>query len=1164
MSRAWSCSSALLVLATVTGAQQAPTEKNLLPNSSFEESVDGLPSEWQWNAGQAKATLALDDTVARSGLRSVKIVNQTPREPHMYGDLRTSLRVTEGRTYTLSCYVKGAQPGTAWIGTGLKWQFRFPLPAADEWTRVVGAFEADADTATIHIISESPTPALWIDDVQLQPGPRATPYAYQEPLPEGEAALEVLQGEWVSLAPNLVANSSFETLDGGFPKGWTWDRRNTDATLAVDEATAHSGKRSLKVTNGTAFGAHIYGMLNYLGGVEVEPGETYTLTCYVTSEKPGIAWIGGGPGWPHRERFPATGNEWRRVERTFTTGDETANFPLLMVTESPTEGVWLDDVKLERGDEATLYVPEDGGPQRVVLEVPENVVAGQTLALGAWLYVPEGLDDATVTAHLGGGRAPLASGEWRGDLTPGLAYAELRYGAGARSAGDCSLTVSLSSEGEEVGRAEARFVLHTVGFERERLANTRKKLKEAQALLAQARDAGLDAAYPLVSITVAENFCDWVDDDLDHREALRAAEQIDRIDEALGRAEGELKAMLAGEAERLVPRYVTSPIDIDDGSFVATVRWPDGREERRPVFFSGYGHFNSVKRDIEKFPDYGLNCFQVEFGPRSTVPAEGELSTAAIEEFKGYLARAQESNVAVNLLLSPHYFPQWGYERWPEIGGVNAGFIKFSVDAPQTRAVIEQHLRLTAAELKGLPGLHSYCLTNEPVYMDPGDDPHNREKWAAWLKERYGDLGALNAAHGAGYGDWVDVPVPADSGERDSRPYYDWCRFNNERFAGWHEWMADTIHNVDPDMPVHAKTMNTHFWRSYVGHGVDAELFCELSQIAGNDSSKMVVHEPTSWANGFQPQNMHFDLQRSVLGQPIFNSENHVIVDRDLDHIAPMHIRNVMWQAAVHGQGASTMWVWERTYDKQASSAGSIMHRPGCAEEHGRVALDLMRLAPEVTALQRAPARVAVIYSLASMIYSSEYEGLLHRVYGALNFTGEKIDFITERQLAAGKAQQYEVLFAPGVTHLPPDAHEGLAAYRGLVLAAGEDAFRWDDGPSDVDYGGGYDLLSLPDASGEELRDAILEQFAGAGLKRPVKVLDAGTGREAWGVEWQMAELDGRVLLNLVNYTPTPVRVRVRGSTGERTDLITQRRAGQVLKLAPLEPVLLSAGDGGG
>lgn len=1150
--------------------QQAPTERNLLPNPSFEEAEDGLPRGWQWNRGAAQAELTLDDAVARSGRRSVKIANPSEFAPNVYGQLYTTLSMTKGRTYTLSCYVLGEDPGKAWIGTGSGWQFRFALPAARQWTRVSGTFEADDDALKIMVISESPTAGFWVDDVQLEPGSRATPYVFREPLAPGQARLEVYQGDMVSLAPNMVDNSSFETLDGGLPKGWAFDRRNTDATMAVDETVAHSGRRSLKFTNGTKFGAHVYGLLSYLGGVPVKPESDYTLSCYVRSEDPGIAWIGGGPAWRIRQRFPRTGDQWQRVETAFRTDGETTAFVLLVITESPTEGFWIDDVKLERGETATPYIPEgDADSPRVELDLPSRIATGATLAVGGWVYVPNAVKEAELRAELAGteGRS-LAEATWEGALEAGAAYAELSYGVGPESAGPCTLTFALWDGGDAVAAGEATFMLRTVVHERDRLQQTRERLAALRTLFKRARAAGHDAAYPLVSLTVGENFCDFVADDLDHREVVRAGEQIDQINQITDRAEGELQGLLSGDQrERLVPRYVTSPIEIDGTSFIATVEWPDGRRERRPVFLSGYGHFSSVRRDVEKFPAYGLNLIQVEFGPRSTVTGETEVSTAEIEAFEAVLARAADSNVAVNLLLSPHYFPQWAYDKWPEIGGVNGGFIKFSIDAPQTRAVIERHLRLTVESLKGRPGLHSYCLSNEPIYIDARQDPHNRRKWIDYLRSRYGDLTAISRAHRAEYASPDDVPIP-EPGQRAATPlYYDWCRFNNARLAEWHRQMAYVIHQVDPGVPVHAKIMNTVFSRDLTHFGVDPELFCDLSGIAGNDCSKMYRREGGEWANSWQGENMFFDLLRSCQGQPIFNSENHIIVDRDLEFVPGVHIRNVLWQAAIHGEGASTMWVWERTFDPQSSAAGSIMHRPNCADEHGRTALDLMRLAPEVTALQRVPARLAVVYSIASLIDNPEYQTLLSRVYRALNFMGEKIDFITDRQLASDKARQYDAVFAPGVTHLPDDAFAGLHAFanfqpagqavRRLLATMGEGCLRRNELDEAPDRAKLNNVEPLPDLDDAALRDAIVDLLAQYGWKRNVIVHNAETDEEAWGVEWLAATTDGGTLVNLVNYAQAPLQVRVTGLGLDLTNLLDGSQPGQTIQLKPLEPVLL-------
>ena len=1150
---------AFLGSALTAVGQPAPTARNLLPNASFEEASGGLPEGWRWEAGAAQAEARVDGAGARSGERCLRIENPTPASPHVFGRLVAPVRVTEGRTYTLSCYVRSAAPGTAWIGTGTGWQFRFPFPAAEAWTRVTGTFVADDAALDVMILTESVTPGLWVDDVQLEPGAAATPFVYQPPLRAGETELTVLQGEWVSVGANVVENSSFEALDGGLPRAWSFDRRNTDGALAVDETVAHSGARSIRLSNGTPFGAHVYSLLSYTGGLTLEPGRDYTVSCWVRSDDPGIAWIGGGPGWRIRTMFPRTEGSWQRVWSTFRTEADTQGFPLLIVSESPTAGVWIDDVKLELGSEPTPYLPEGGadGPQ-VLPNVPPQVVADATVELGAWVYTPQGADPATLSAELRseGGEA-LVRASWQGRLEPGLAYAALRCGLTGAEPSDCVLRLTAEAAGVAAS-GTAEFRLHTVGRQRERLAQTRERAAAVRRLFDEARAQGIDAAYPRVSLTVADNFCEFVAEDLDHREVTRAARQLDELAVVLDRAEAELSALLTGRPEPLVPRYVTSPIVIAGTSFVATVRWPDGREERRPVFFTGYGHFGSVRRDLEKFPDYGLNIIQVEFGPSSTVVGENEESTAPVEEFAALLERAAASNVAVNLLLSPHYFPQWALEKWPQVGGIDGGFGRISIDAPEARSVWERHLRLVAERLKGKAALHSYCLSNEPIYVDPSADPNNASKWAAWLRTKYETLEALNAAHRAAYTAFEEVPCPAKAAERTTPLYHDWCRFNAERFSGWHQWMADVIHAQDPQAPVHAKEMNTFFWHAYTGWGVDPDQFCGFSQIAGNDSWKYYERREGDWANGWQGENMHFDLLRSCRGQPSFNSENHVIVDRDLNPVPGAHIRNVLWQAAIHGQGASTMWVWERTFDARADFAGSIMHRPDCADEHGRVALDLMRLAPEVTAFQQAPARIAVVYSVASLVYgATDSERELHRVYHALNFLGEKLDFITEPQLAEAKADRYAVIVAPGVTHLPEAALQALSRYRGLLMTTGDACLSRDDldRPATVGRPSRTEVLSA--ATGRALRDELAAVLTRAGLNSALRLREAYSEETPWGVEWQTVTHNGALLANLVNYTQKPVEVRINGPQGTPSDLLTGAAPEDPLVLKPLVPVLL-------
>lgn len=94
---------------------------------------------------------------------------------------------------------------------------------------------------------------------------------------------------------NLVTNGSFETEVNGIPTGWLWDRRNTDATLTFDTQNPHTGRASIKITNGTAFGAHVFGTLWVATPIPVKPNTRYTYSASVKTAGtlPGV-WIGGG------------------------------------------------------------------------------------------------------------------------------------------------------------------------------------------------------------------------------------------------------------------------------------------------------------------------------------------------------------------------------------------------------------------------------------------------------------------------------------------------------------------------------------------------------------------------------------------------------------------------------------------------------------------------------------------------------------------------------------------------------------------------------------------------------------------------------------------------------------------------------------------------------
>lgn len=990
-----------------------------------------------------------------------------------------------------------------------------------------------------------------------------------EILMKGSLRLIELSVTEMTVRPNLVPNFSFEQFStDGIPIGWQWDKRNTNATCTVDETQAHSGRRSLKFTNGTPFGAHVYGTLWVTEPIHLQAGKPYTLSAYVKSDNPGIAWIGGGADWQFRLHIPPTQGRWRRISMAFIPSKRDANFVLRIVTESPTKGFWVDDVKLEEGNEPTPCQPAD---ERFVLEPTKfehDIERDGEFNLAFDLITPKPLPKASFRAQIARTKVlqkslPIQQGAWRVIVKGEVVGVD-----------DVPKTVTLHLlEGhKEIASAEMTVRFFSPQNALSRLTDLSRKLQLFKRQIESLRAKGMDISYPMVTFTVLENFINYADEDIKHGETRRAFMQISEMEAMAKRLQWELSEALSGKRNfPEVPRWTgTERPKVVGPSFAAPVVFPSRHSSRvpRPIFFVGYGHFGQVRADIEKFPHYGVNIIQIEFGPNSVFPNEGIVSDAPIRETLSVLDRAAKAGVAVNLLISPHYFPQWMLDKYPHLRKRRIGFLQFCLHAPESQDLLKRYIAIIIPPLKDHPALHSICLTNEPVNIEEQCEFALRD-WHNWLRKRHGDIQTLNRRWGTNFVRFEDIslPNPLSQSLIPSPQSLDFFRFNQEWFANWHKMLADAIKAIAPNLPVHAKAMSwTMLNDGDVVYGVDAELFASFSDINGNDSANLYSHGVGEFAQGWLLNAMAYDLQRSVKEAPVFNSENHLIPDRETRYVPPEHVRAVLWQGAVHGQSATTIWVWERTFDPKSDFAGSIMHRPACAEVVGLTCLDLNRLAEEVTALQKAPAQVLLLHSISSLVWDGgRYTDCRNKLYTALTFTGVKIGFVTERQLERGKVPDAPVLFLPNIVHLSDEAFETLKRYKGRIVLVGSDELL-----SRNEYGiarkighetwGKLERIEFEygKTSWQNLWQVLLEKLKSWGVKPLVEVRD-DKGMPIWGVAWRCAETPYGIIVNLCNYRHDTVRVtlwqnskRVKG-----IDLLSSERL-SVTTLKPLEIRLIS------
>jgi len=554
------------------------------------------------------------------------------------------------------------------------------------------------------------------------------------------------------------------------------------------------------------------------------------------------------------------------------------------------------------------------------------------------------------------------------------------------------------------------------------------------------------------------------------------------------------------------------------------------------------------------------------------VPSGNDAYVGDLEPIQTYvqkpLLEAEQNDVAVTLLLSPHYFPEWALEKWPDLRSNNNGFIKYTINDSRARDVVEDYLRIIIPMVKDYKSLHSITLSNEGVYQSYLDEA-NKPAWQTYLKELYQNkIADLNAIHRTSYLSFDEVPLPA---RPDRTPaFYDWVKFNNDLFSEWHQWMAGIIHEIAPELPVQAKIMNGAL--NDIGNltwGVDPEQFSNLSQINGNDNANYLGQE-----DGFTNELKFYDLQTSMKQSPVFNSEHHVIVDGEERYLPQFanHVRSVLWQGAFHGLSGTAIWVWERTYDQNSDFKGSIMNRPDVTAVVGKTHLDLNRLAEEVTAFQADQPKTAILYTIPGVMYDPEYPHSVTDAYEAISYSGLKVGFLSEPQLAADHWGEVEMLIVPQARHVKASTLAALQRFvdgGGKLIVIGENALSYDEYDRPLDSVQRQALLQHASverfdaaATRLELRDAVAATANQSLNLVDVELYDTATNELVYQTEWRAVNYGGKWLVNAANYTwdPKTVRIEVDGEAiAGWKNLITGESSNQQngLVLEPYEPVLL-------
>lgn len=612
----------------------------------------------------------------------------------------------------------------------------------------------------------------------------------------------------------------------------------------------------------------------------------------------------------------------------------------------------------------------------------------------------------------------------------------------------------------------------------------------------------------------------------------------------------ELSNILKSESERLtgIKSGVLNPVNVPvlkkgekpkvvNGHFEQNVVWPDGKVENRPIFLFGFGVFDQMRNDVNFLGQLGINYSQSEIGPSHIFPEEGKFEKKRIASIQKFLKRSEELGIFTDLLLSPHYVPQWFHDKNPGTYIHLGGFLRIGINRPAIEKFLDECYSKILPDFAQDPALFSICVTNEPVAFVWSGDKDTHRLWEEYLVEKYKTTSKLNNTWGTSYKNFLDIkPIlvpPKVPFEFDPR-LYDWTDFNAQRLAKWIGSFGKIAEKYAPGIPQHTKMIQRSFAQYDLMQGVDPYYFTQNGDMNGFDGG-VVFRDPIRAFNRIATVQAMIKGARTA---PLLNTEHHLLRDRNHDAVPAGFVRAAFFHQALEGLSASVAWNWDYDgSDHNTIFAGLFRYRPGATEEYVGTGLDLMRLAPEVVAISEQQPEVGILYSRANMLWNQDSIDKFYNCNAALSANGITAVAIPDQIVAKGELKErfpnLKVLILPDVKYLPDEVFVQLDVFaktsfhenRGVVAIDSLPEFSPYHKRRDVsDF---YDTAVMTDfVKSSNLNQKDMANIIGKfGVKPEVKLLGEN-GEIAEGVYFRFARKEGKLIGVAINLNSKPVTVK--------------------------------------
>ena len=726
---------------------------------------------------------------------------------------------------------------------------------------------------------------------------------------------------------------------------------------------------------------------------------------------------------------------------------------------------------------------------------------------------------------------------------------------------------------------------------------------DLDTLIAECTQKEIPTDYEKASVAIIREFMENIRFEAEHNDTSRVGQYMKILTTMYQDTKADLSAYLSGEKKAFaVPKYQGGAVEFDGTTILAETD-TGGIKEKRPVFFTGFGHFETGRESIPFFASLGMNYANIGFTMEDNsiagrkycknimMPAEGQpfrnpsvMSTVEWELYSKYgiyidydsvdavkegLQLAEDYNFFVDVEMGLNHIPNLVFVQYPEAKHAGTVYLPFTLDHMGIRDFIALWFKYILSETKEYDALKHVILVNEPAvntnYTNSNGVQYYKPLWQEFLVEKYGTIAALNQAYnGTTYADFSQVLMP--TGMEATPLFNDYMDFNEGVINEFHHWLTQTAGKENPNILKSSKVMSyfRYNYPSYLIIGSNYEKVskdfdinnCDAFSYWGNDADT-----PMPIKMGW------YDYITSVNDLPAWDSESHILYDRptvDYIDLIPEYVAADVWNGAVHGRSGDMLWLYDHRdvnmpyYEIGWSNANSnFALRPDSVKAVSTAAMDLNRLSKEVAALQKEQAKVGILFSTTSINYNQESMTSACDAYQEIIFSGQKAGFVTEEK--AEDMHQYELLIVPAMTHVPKNMVQEINNYLnagGKVLMLGNQALAYDEN------GKAHDASILGSiAKKADTKSTVKGKIQEMELSRIV-LKDAVTGNPVHNIEWSYTEYGGYVV-NILNYDKTEEKTVQLFLDGNPITTMQELRTGEwtndgELCLKPYQPQLLA------